>query len=30
MGESTAMEAMKCFVKAIKEIFETKFLREFT
>jgi len=27
MGESTKLEVMKCFVKVIKEIFETKYLR---
>jgi hypothetical protein len=27
MGENTKLEVMKCFVKVIKEIFETKYLR---
>jgi hypothetical protein len=28
MGESMAVEAMKCFVKTIKEIFVTKYLKQ--
>jgi hypothetical protein len=27
MGENTIMEKMKCFVKVVKEIFETKYFR---
>jgi hypothetical protein len=27
MGENVKMEAMKCFVKATKEIFKTKYSR---
>jgi hypothetical protein len=27
MGESKAMEAMKCFVKTIQKTFETKYVR---
>jgi hypothetical protein len=28
MGENTVMEEIKCFVKVVKEIFETKFLKQ--